>query len=113
MAAHLGRHHAEAPGALGLAAVLGLPAGDRRAMVGAHLDALEDERRGPDLVATLATWVRCGYASARTARALGVHRHTLDYRLGRIRARIGLDLDSPVDRLAVELALFVRGDLRG
>lgn len=115
VAAHLGRHHADAPAALGLAAVLGLPAADRRAMVGAHLDALgalDQERRGADLVATLATWVRCGYATARTARALGVHRHTLDYRLGRIRACTGLDLDAPVDRLAVELALFVRGDLR-
>lgn len=63
-------------------------------------------------MATLATWVRCGYATARTARALGVRRHTLEYRLGRIRARTGLDLDAAVDRLAVELALSARGDLR-
>ncbi|MGK5557426.1 PucR family transcriptional regulator, partial [Actinomadura kijaniata] len=43
----------------------------------------------------------------RTAAALNVHRQTLYYRLSRIEALTGLDLDSGTDRLLLHMALKV------
>jgi DNA-binding PucR family transcriptional regulator len=43
------------------------------------------------------------------AAALFVHRHTLDYRLTRIEALIGEDLEGPVARFQNEIALFLLG----
>ena len=40
--------------------------------------------------------------------ALGVHPHTLSYRVRQIRRRLGLDLDDPEVRLRVQLALLIR-----
>ncbi|MEK8172693.1 helix-turn-helix domain-containing protein [Streptomyces sp. M19] len=47
---------------------------------------------------------RAGQAS-RTARALGIHRQTLYYRLSRVEQLTGLDLDAGEDRLLLHMAL--------
>jgi hypothetical protein len=48
-----------------------------------------------------------GHRIKPAAAALGVHPHTLTYRLKQIRRRFGLDLDDPEVRLRVELALRI------
>ena len=45
----------------------------------------------PELLETLAVFLEANLASASTAQALHIHRHTLDYRLGKIAQLIGLD----------------------
>ena len=42
---------------------------------------------------------------AETARRLGIHERTVRYRLARIAALTGLDLDDPDERFRIELAL--------
>ena len=58
-----------------------------------------------DLFHTLETWLDSGGNSARTARALHIHRSTLNYRLQRIRGICGDPLDEPAARLDLQLAL--------
>jgi carbohydrate diacid regulator len=43
---------------------------------------------------TLSTWFACNMQPVRTAQALGIHRNTLDYRLGRISEICALNLDT-------------------
>lgn len=43
---------------------------------------------------TLNTWFACNMQPSRTAQSLGIHRNTLDYRLGRISEICGLNLES-------------------
>ena len=47
------------------------------------------------------------------AAALGIHPHTLSYRLNRLRERYGIDLDDYEVRLRVELALLILGATDG
>jgi purine catabolism regulator len=74
------------------------------------LAALEaaDDRRGGELVATLAAYLRGGGALAETAEALGVHRNTLAYRLGRINQITGRDLADTRTRFLLQVALAIR-----
>ena len=51
------------------------------------------------LRATLSAWFAQNENSAATAKALGIHRNTLDYRLRRIGELTGLDLGSSEDKL--------------
>lgn len=44
-------------------------------------------------------------SASRTAQALGIHRQTLYYRLGRVEKLTGLDLDEGADRLLLHMAL--------
>lgn len=90
-----------------LAAVLDAPDEDRVAFVEAHLGALLRDPRGEDLVASLDAYYRHG-SIATAARALFVHRHTLEYRLKRIEDLVQADLSDPVTRLLMQLALVLR-----
>ena len=90
-----------------LAAVLDAPDEDRAAFVEAHLGALLRETRGEDLVASLDAYYRHG-SIATAARALFVHRHTLEYRLKRIEDLVQADLSDPMTRLLMQLALVLR-----
>ena len=47
------------------------------------------------------------------AAALGIHPHTLSYRLNRLREHFGIDLDDYDVRLRVELALLILGATGG
>lgn len=60
------------------------------------------------LVRTLDAFLRHGGAAVPTADALHVHRTTLYYRLDRIRAVTGADLDDGETRLLLQLGLAVR-----
>lgn len=90
-----------------LAAVLDAPDEDRAAFVDAHLGALLSDPRGEDLVASLDAYYRHG-SIANAARALFVHRHTLEYRLKRIEDLVKADLSDPITRLLMQLALVLR-----
>jgi hypothetical protein len=90
-----------------LAAVLDAPDEDRAAFVDAHLGTLLKDPRGEDLVASLDAYYRHG-SIATAARALYVHRHTLEYRLKRIEDLVQVDLSDPITRLLMQLALVLR-----
>lgn len=61
-----------------------------------------------DLVSTLRVFLgNNGHVDA-SATALGIHRHTLRYRLRRIVELLGSDLDDPTDRAELWLALRLR-----
>lgn len=94
-----------------LAAVLDAPDEDRAAFVEAHLGALLKDARGEDLVASLDAYYRHG-SIATAARALFVHRHTLEYRLKRIEDLVQADLSDPITRLLMQLALVLRPPVR-
>ncbi|MBX5492960.1 MAG: helix-turn-helix domain-containing protein [Chloroflexi bacterium] len=74
------------------------------------LGALEtyDERHGTELIRTLEGFFAHHGNHVRAAEALHLHRNTLLYRLARIQAIAGLDLDDPEVRLAVQVALRLR-----
>ena len=57
------------------------------------------------LMRTLAAWFRHHSHPMATARALHIHRNTLDYRLQKIAELTGLDLDDTDDRLLLYVAL--------
>ncbi len=64
---------------------------------------------GPaQLLDTLDAYLAHGGNSTATAAALYLHRNTLTYRLRRITALSGLDLDDPAVRLRVQVALAAR-----
>ncbi|MGH7920936.1 MAG: PucR family transcriptional regulator [Candidatus Dormibacteraceae bacterium] len=95
---------------LGLTALLaGIP--DRRleAFSGRHLSALRqhDLEHGGALVATLRAYLEKGEQQA-AARSLDIHPNTLRYRLERVRAIAGVDLDDPETRLNLAVALQVQ-----
>lgn len=58
-----------------------------------------------DYFATIVTYIENLYNATQTAEILGIHRSTLQYRLDRISEMVHLDLDSPKDRLYLELSL--------
>ncbi|HEX2057531.1 MAG TPA: helix-turn-helix domain-containing protein [Actinomycetota bacterium] len=95
-----------------LAAVLDAPDEDRAAFVEAHLGVLLRDPRGEDLVASLDAFYRHG-SIATAARALFVHRHTLEYRLKRIEDLVQADLSDPMTRLLMQLALVLRRGAQG
>lgn len=67
-----------------------------------------DAAHNTDLVPTLEAFFEQNANASQTARALYVHRNTLNYRLQRIAEITGLDLDDAEARLALQLALKVR-----
>lgn len=69
----------------------------------ARLDAA-DRRDGP-LRQTLAAWFANDMQASATARALGIHRNTLDYRLRQIGEITGLVLSRTDDRLLLYIAM--------
>jgi PucR family transcriptional regulator, purine catabolism regulatory protein len=66
-----------------------------------------DERQGADLVNTLEAFFECHANHVRTAQRLHLHRNTLLYRLDRARRVLGVDLDDPEIRLALQVALKI------
>ena len=56
-----------------------------------------------------AAYLRHGGNATRTADALFLHRNSLGYRLARIQALTGLDLDDPDARLALQVSVLLRG----
>src|SRR5581483_139963 len=75
-----------------------------------YLGALEsyDERHGTELIRTLEGFFAHHGNHVRAAEALHLHRNTLLYRLARIQAISGLDLDDAEVRLAAQVALRLR-----
>lgn len=63
---------------------------------------------GEVLLLTLRTYLACGGNAAEAARRLFVHRNTLYYRLRRLRALLGRDLDDPHERFLLDLVLRCR-----
>jgi purine catabolism regulator len=66
-----------------------------------------DRKRRSGLLPTFRTYLECGGAVKGAATRLGVHPHTVEYRLGRLQELTGLDLRRHEDRLTLELALRV------
>jgi hypothetical protein len=56
------------------------------------------------LLATLHTYLESGGSVVLTAQALGVHRNTVTTRIQQIRTMLGVDLDDPSQRLALQVA---------
>lgn len=64
-----------------------------------------DEQYGSDLVATLAAWFEHDCSTVATAGAIFVHRHTVAYRLERVKELTGLDPLRSEDRERLGLGL--------
>lgn len=108
VAAALGSEAFTAAQAAPLAALLHLPEADRDAYVEDCFQSLPASARGRSLLTSVSaalTYGRPGDA----ARALHVHRHTLDYRLGRFATETGLDLTDPATRFRCAIGLFLLG----
>ena len=67
-----------------------------------------DLRQNADLIKTLEAFFNCHGNLSQTAESLIVHRNTLLYRMNRINAIAGIDLNRPETRLALHLALTIR-----
>lgn len=80
---------------------------EHEGMVPAALQRIigHDEEHGTEYVLTLATYLR-HMGRLRTAAAeLGIHRNTLEYRIGRIAQLAEMDLENADNRLALELGI--------
>ena len=66
--------------------------------------ALAPLRSNEALLATLRAYLESGGSVVLVAEALGVHRNTVTARLQQIRDRLGIDLDDPSQRLALQVA---------
>ncbi|WP_170231136.1 helix-turn-helix domain-containing protein [Pseudonocardia kunmingensis] len=66
-----------------------------------------DRDRGTSMLPTLRAYLDHGGATKAAARALSVHPHTVQYRLGRLEELSGLRLSAPQDRLTLELCLRI------
>jgi purine catabolism regulator len=89
-------------------------AADIEAFCAALLGTLQqhDATQGSELVRTLDVYLRSGGSPTETAARLGLHRNTVLYRLQRIVAITGLDLDNAERRLELYLALRATEVLR-
>lgn len=67
-----------------------------------------DSDHGAELVRTLEAFFEANCSPKETAQLLHVHRNTVLYRLDRIAAIMGVDLNDPDTRLRLHLALHVR-----
>ena len=74
-----------------------------RSMLGVLID--RDKDRASDLVASIKAYVEAGGRWESGADMLGVHRHTLRYRVRKAEELLGRDLSNAEDRLEVWLAL--------
>ncbi|MFC4513001.1 PucR family transcriptional regulator [Streptomyces ehimensis] len=63
------------------------------------------ERAHTELARTAEVYLDCAGQAGRAAAALGIHRQTLYYRLGRVEQLTGLDLDDGEDRLLLHMTL--------
>ena len=90
-----------------LAMLLNGPDADREEFLEAQLGPLESDPLGDELMKSLDAYFSNGHSIAAAARALHVHRHTLEYRLERIEALVG-DVREPGRGPFLELALALR-----
>lgn len=67
-----------------------------------------DKANGTDLLQTLEAYLESDLSTGSTAGRLGVHRHTVAYRLNQIERVLGHSVRSGTDRLSVELAIEAR-----
>jgi hypothetical protein len=107
VAAYFGHEMVRYEEVVPLAAVLDAPDEDRAAFVEAHVGRILADSRGEDLVSSLDAYYRHG-SVATAARALFVHRHTLEYRLKRVEDLVEADLSEPMTKLLMQLALVLR-----
>jgi len=66
-----------------------------------------DAERGSDLELTLRTYYECGASVSQTAQALFLHRNSVRYRLDRVRALLGADIDDPQASAALLVAFAI------
>ena len=90
-----------------------LLAGDLDAAERIHADTIAkleryDSQYRTSLVETLGTWLACDASVSVTAARMFAHRHTIRYRLDRVRELTGLDVTSTVDRERLVLGLRAR-----
>jgi carbohydrate diacid regulator len=84
----------------------GLYSGWQAEQLGLPLMRLRDfDRKAGTLLKTLAAWFENHNHPISTAKAMRIHRNTLDYRLQKISELTGLDLSNTEDRLFLYLAL--------
>jgi carbohydrate diacid regulator len=84
----------------------GLDVGWQAAQLRQPLQRLREfDRKSGTLVKTLAAWFAHNSQPVATAKALHIHRNTLDYRLQKIGELTGLDLGATDDRLLLYVAL--------
>ncbi|MGW0565424.1 PucR family transcriptional regulator [Streptomyces sp. NPDC003016] len=94
---------------LPLTALLAQSDGERETFLSHCLGPLHTDSQHAHLLATLSVYLRHGMCVATAARALYVHRHTVQYRLRRVHELTGLDVSQPLHRLRAELALLLTG----
>lgn len=68
-----------------------------------------DAEHGGDLVHTLREYFRCDGNATRAADHLFLHRNGLLYRLNRAEELLGIHMDNPELRLALELSIYLIG----
>ena len=110
VARHLGEARARYEDVVPLALVLSAPPEEREEFVKAQLGDLLADPLGEELISSLRSYYGHGHSVAAAARALFVHRHTLEYRLSRIEDLTGVDIREPGSRLLLELALSLKGE---
>jgi DNA-binding PucR family transcriptional regulator len=88
-----------------LALIMDAPDADRDAFVEAQLGPALHDPSGDELLRSLAEYYASGQSVAGAARALHVHRHTLEYRLDRLEKLLGPRIKEATGRMLVELAL--------
>jgi hypothetical protein len=108
VAAALGTSQFAAEQAAPLSALLGVTADERTAYIEGCFRTLPRTARGRALLTAVAATLTYG-RSGDAARALHLHRHTLDYRLGRFATETGLDLADPATRFRCTIGLFLLG----
>ena len=65
-------------------------------------------KKHPEYISTFEAYCKNGFDSLRTAQAMGVHKNTVAYRIGRIAETLGLDPGSgaQMDALLLETTLY-------
>jgi DNA-binding PucR family transcriptional regulator len=66
-----------------------------------------DAERGGDLEKTLRSYYECGCSVSKTAEALFLHRNSVRYRLDRVRALLGAQLEHPHTSAALIAAFAI------
>jgi hypothetical protein len=61
----------------------------------------------PELVTTLAAWLACDGRPKAAAARLGVHPHTVSYRVNQLRTLLGPIVDDPERRVELQLATYI------
>ena len=110
VAVHLERDTVVYDEVVPLALVLDASPEERSAFVAAQLGPVLDDPLGAELLTSLEAFYATGQSVAAAARHLHVHRHTLEYRLGRLETLLQTDLRASGPRLLLERALSLRDE---